>query len=84
MVNFSPGLKICCDYMTKFGSPPICFIYNTITAHAQAHFSARLRFYCNYTRFFSTSRKICLLSQAEISARVNWAEIPHVISPLAS
>ena len=44
--KFQPGLKFCCDYM-KFENAekserlPSCFIENTITECAQAHFSAQ-------------------------------------------
>ena len=37
--EFQPGLKF--EIAVKSGKPPSCFAENTITEHAQAHFSAR-------------------------------------------
>ena len=37
--EFQPGLKF--EIAVKSGRPPPCFAENTITEHAQAHFSAR-------------------------------------------
>ena len=37
--EFQPGLKF--EIVVKSGRPPSCFAENTITEHAQAHFSAR-------------------------------------------
>ena len=37
--EFQPGLKF--EIAVKSGRPPSCFAENSITEHAQAHFSAR-------------------------------------------
>ena len=37
--SFQPGVKF--KIAVKSGRPPSCFAENTITEHAQAHFSAR-------------------------------------------